>query len=240
MSLGKTDYTRFKNHRIGGTKKTDKIFRPRLGGADSKKFTIRLLPPVFGEDLPLYDTDIHYFEGNKIKVAGVCPRRLGAESCPACHMFFSLRTHFPEKSTENNVVRSLRPNTRVYANVVERFPETPEVEKIQVWSMTFSSGEKIQDTLGALAEDNVFVDDPEEGRDLVLTFKKQGWGAMLDLITAKPKESSLGIEDPEPINLREFAHQKEFTVEEIEELLPKILGEYYPEFVEIMESEESE
>lgn len=227
--LAKTDYDALANYKIGGGKVSE-WFKPQVGADGEARYTVRLVPSIEGEPL-LYDTDMHYFELPEKKISGVCPRATGATECPACEVFFKHQKAFPYGTPEQKVISNIGPKTRVYVNLVERQPNAPETERIQIWSMSYTSAKQLLEQINVNAGDKIYLADPDEGRDLILKFKKQGWGAVLDLVSVRGVSSPLGLTDPAPFSLVEKAHQKDFTVEEVTEALPDALGQYADAFL---------
>jgi hypothetical protein len=155
-------------------------------------------------------------------------------------MFFALRLlpqfvgDDPQAKTNKENLRNLGPQTRVYANVLNR-----DEGRIQVWSMPFGVYEDLKSNLLTYLEDGIDLTDPETGRDLVLSVSKKGAVTKYGSISARPKESPLGLDDgweAQLFNLEEKALQRQFSGDEVEDHVEGALGEYYVSYVELFEN----
>lgn len=224
------NYKALKEYKIGGSSGGSDWFRPKPNeDGSNRRYTFRLLATP-GYDLPFFDTTIHYFRADGNFSSGACPRVSG-DFCLACDMFFTLRLLDEFKGDNNKnmkVLRKISPTTRVYANVIPR-----GVDRVQVWSMPYTVANDLRNALLTYLEDEIDLTDPEKGRDLVLAVGKQGAVTKYGGITVRPKASEVGVEDwqAQCFDLKEKAHGKLFTTDEIEELVDGSLGDSAAEFL---------
>lgn len=222
------------NYKVGGSGGgASDWFKPKPGASgEDNRYSIRMvLKP--GDDLPFFDTVIHYFRAKDEFTSGACPRAFG-EFCPACDMFFVLNKAFKDdkRKKEAQVLRNIAPTSRIYMNVVVR-----GVDRVQVWGMPFGVATNMRNALMTYLEDNVDLTDPENGHDLVFSCFKKGAVQQYSDVTVRPKASPLGVEDWEAQchDLTEKAHQRTFDRADVEEQIEKVLGDDYASFKEMYE-----
>jgi hypothetical protein len=229
------NYAKLNKYEIGGGSGATEWFRPKPGGGPNNdgRFPLRLvLKP--GEDMPFFDTKIHYFRSVDGFASGACPTVKG-EACPACEMFFTLRL-IPEFKDDNTMVQLLRkvaPTTRVYANIVER-----GVDRVQVWSMPYSVANDMRNNLLTYLEDGVDLTDPEVGRDMVISVTKQGAVQKYESVTVRPRATELDIDgwEAQCHDLEAKAHGRIFTVDDVLGQMESVLGSEAPTFFEALEA----
>lgn len=225
--IAKTDLQDLINFRVGGSGKQD-WFRPNLEkGHDSTKYRIRVCPPGEGETVPFYSTKIHYFRyeegGERRFLSGVCPT-VADEPCPACARFWGVRD-----SVEDDVKKALRDlgaQTRIYCNVIDRGEQDPQVK---VWGMSFNVGTDIVDNFQAYAEEGMDLSDPKKGYDFIISLKRRGSSFNYGSVARAPKSSPIGVEGwaEQLHSLHGMAHQRELTADDIDAILPDVLGTFY-------------
>jgi len=232
MSL---NYKALKEYKIGGSSGGGDWFRPKPNeDGSSRRYTFRLLATP-GYELPFFDTTIHYFRAEGSFTSGACPRVTG-DFCIACDMFFKLRLLHPFKGDNNKnmkILRKINPTTRVYANVIPR-----GVDRVQVWSMPYTVANDLRNALLTYLEDEIDLTDPENGRDLVLPVGKQGAVTKYEGVTVRPKASEVGVEDWEAQchDLKEKAHGRMFSTDEVEEHVGACLGDSAADFFNLYKS----
>jgi hypothetical protein len=208
-------------------------FKPRPGDDGSEnRYSVRLILKP-GDDLPFFDTILHYFRTKDEFSSGACPRAFG-EFCPACDMFFVLNKAFKDdkRKKEAQILRNIAPTTRIYTNVVVR-----GVDRVQVWGMPFGLATNMRNALMTYIEDDVDLTDPEKGHDLVFSCSKKGAVQQYSDVTVRPKPSKLDIEDWEAQvhDLEEKAHNRTFDADDVMEQVEKVLGDDYASFKEMYE-----
>ena len=208
-------------------------FRPKPNDDGSeRRFNIRLILKP-GDDLPFFDSVIHYFRSKDGFSSGACPRAFG-EFCPACDMFFVLNRVFKDekRKKESEILRNISPTSRIYTNVVVR-----GVDRVQVWGMPFGLATNLRGALMTYLEDDVDLTDPVTGHDIVFGCLKKGAVQQYSDVTVRPKKSPLDIEDWEAQvhDLEDKAHQRTFDADEVMVEVEKVLGDDYANFKEMYE-----
>jgi hypothetical protein len=229
------DYAKLNKYEIGGGGTASEWFRPKPGQGPNNdgRFPIRfVLKP--GEDLPLFDTKIHYFRSSDGFMSGACPSVKG-EPCPACDMFFTLRLlpEFKDNPTFSTLLKKVSPTTRVYANVIER-----GVDRVQIWSMPFGVANDIRNNLLTYLEDGVDLTDPTTGRDMVIVVTKNGAVQQYDSVTVRPRASEIAVDgwEAQCHDLEAKAHSRIFTADEIVDQMAAVLGDEATVFFEALEA----
>ena len=222
------------NYKVGGSGGgASDWFKPKPGSSgEENRYSVRMvLKP--GDDLPFFDTVIHYFRAKDEFMSGACPRAFG-RFCPACDMFFVLNRAFKEgdKKAEAKILRNIAPTSRIYMNVIPR-----GVDRVQVWGMPFGMATNMRNALMTYLEDGVDLTHPEEGHDLVFSCFKKGAVQQYSDVTVRPKASPIGVEDWEAQchDLAAMAHQRTLDEDDVREQMEKVLGDDFASFTELYE-----
>ena len=229
------DYAKLNKYKIGGAGEATEWFRPKPGGGPNNdgRFPLRLvLKP--GDDLPFFDTKIHYFRSNEGFSSGACPTVSG-EPCPACDMFFTLRllSEFKDDQTSMQLLRKVAPTTRVYANVIER-----GVDRVQVWSMPYSVANDMRNNLLTYLEDGIDMTDETSGRDMVISVTKQGAVQKYESVTVRPRASAIDIPgwEAQCHDLEAKAHGRMLHTAEVVDHIASVLGDEATTFFSALEA----
>lgn len=215
-----TDYSKVRefNPGGGGGGGSDWLRMKPSETGQPKRYTVRLLP--WGDSI-FYSSDIHYIGGfGGKKTITECPRVRG-EKCPACEIYWDNYKKFDKNSREGEVLsRQLRPQTRVYANVLLRAIDKEEVDPTlqepMIWSFTWRVSQMLKEEILNSLEEGIYLDHPVEGRDLVCKVVPMGASYKIDTISVKPVATA--VENFETLvlhDLKKAAGQTQLSEDEI-------------------------
>lgn len=213
-----TDYSKVREFNQGSGQSNKWLKMKPSETGQPKRYTIRLLP--WGDHI-FYSTDIHYIGGfGGKKTVTECPRVRNLK-CPACDIFWAQYKNFDKESPEGTVLnRQLKPQTRIYANVLLRAIDKEEVDPTlqepMVWSFTWRVSQMLKEEILNSLEEGIMLDHPTEGRDLVCKVVPQGASYKIDTISVKPVASAVeNFQDLELHDLKAEAGQTQLGPDEI-------------------------
>lgn len=200
-----------------------KIERP---STETAFLPLRILPPYDDSGLPYYELKLQYFElpdGLKVTTS--------PKGDPAERLYWKNNSRFYGKGgVLERTWMKLAPTTKYFWNVVDR-----NTGEVKILSTTKKAWGMILDEIRKYLADGLDITDPDAGCDISLTisqatnFGKPGVRITgVSVMAHKPSE--IGVEDWEDKlhNLKEVTKpQYEMTCEEIEELIPELLGDHY-------------
>ena len=199
-----------------------KIQRP---AGEFHDYELRILPPLGNNEIPWHHERLHYFQTpSGLKVGAVKGKD------PANDLYWKLRDNPTVKDDPamSAALRRLKAADKYYYNVVDRSDNT-----VKVLSIPYSAHDLIKKELITYLTDDMDITDPEEGFDIVLTVKPATvFGKPsheYSSVSVRPKPKPIEVENWEDrtITLEDEAVTNFFTTEEVEEMLPEILGEFY-------------
>ena len=206
----------------GGDNPFLKIERP---AKERDYFRIRILPPFDDSGIPFFERKLQYFNTPNGLTVTSSPK-----GDPAEKLYWKTRSKFSQAGGAlQRTWSNLAPTTKYYWNVVVR-----DTGEVKILATTYKVWNLILDEIRNYLRDDVDITDPETGRDVTLTIEQAinfgKPGMRITGVSVAPKEEPVGVEDWEEKlhNLKEATEpSNNLSVEEIEELLPTILGDHY-------------
>ena len=199
-----------------------KIERP---AGDYHDYELRVLPPKGEQDLPYHHARLHYFKINgKLSVGAV------QGDDPAAKLYWKHKDNPKVKDDPavNNTLRGLKPADKYYYNVVDRSDG-----QVKVASLPWSAHEMIKKELINYLKDDLDITDPETGFDIVLTVEPANvFGRnshKYKSVSVRPKAKPIGVDgwEDKMATLEEECVTSFFTPEEVEDIIPEVLGDFH-------------
>jgi hypothetical protein len=151
-------------------------------------------------------------------------------------MFFSLigKEEIREDDSLKKILLRIAPTNRVYCQVAVRGEEE---ETVKLWSIPPGGFRNLKTECDTQVEFEINVANPQSGKDLVITMTRLPMGApYLKSVSAAPTQSEVGFDwQSQAKDIEAAAHQREFSAEDVLEMIPDELGEFYETLTELQE-----
>ncbi len=199
-------------------------FKPRPGqGGMEEVYKIRLMPSYTNDTVvPFHSEVMHYLGayGDRKALKGVCP----GEGCPACARFWDLREFVKDREELSKALRVLGPNRRLYCNVLYD-------DEVLVWSLPHggqnSGGVKFLGMWQQYLKEGLSLHDSQRGHTINVPVADAGSGMRYGNFTIAAKPSVVEFDPDDLHDLAAAGNNKILSIQQIDEYLPKALGEFY-------------
>jgi len=169
---GRTNYEQMRQAYLGrlsrqaGGGGDDRYWKPEIG----KRYAVRFLPPIPGQELFYIPYGVHYIEGAVEDIVITCAKLTVKQPCPACEL---ARQLFRGTEQDKDWGKKIYAKKRFCANVVVVSSAPSEVK---LWAFGPQVMDQLAEIVGGEQGDFIPIDDPERGLTLRITVTKKQTG----------------------------------------------------------------